>query len=551
MLAGCAWTQIGGLSTTADGQGVYFSNTDGSLRKRGSDESFLTKVYLLRDGQVTLLEDSYDLHTPQTPSSYLRPAVSADGRVVAINRELQCLVPGICIGIETTTTTIKTPDRTFMFPANAHVTANGRFAAIHTWNSVQLLDLSTGQLTYAGVRAGRGGQLVAEDGTVFASTAQGYQLVGPSMSAPFALVGLPFTTNLAGDASRIVYDTLSGSSGDRFEIHVYDVKSGTDWSPGPGMDPRLARDGRRYSYLRADDGSTPSGVTSTAQVWVGDAIAGTVRRLSNETDSIIDQTITGDGVAVIATTGTGRLLSIDTTSGAITQLLGSPGPPNLFVASVPGSYNEVVGPFPGGAPEVLIGIARARAVVLGRSPRGFAIQVPWEATGPMVLIRGNELAWERRPNSASVYFALEFLPAGPLEVNPRYGTKASSGTVTSYALHEDWSGPVNHENPARPGEIVHFYASGFGPVDGSVATGQPTPTDRLYSIRADTCKWSAAGDREKRPFDVLFAGLAPALVGVYQLDVRIPRDWKEPVFRAGCDTLEGPAATPTIEVQLP
>lgn len=91
-------------------------------------------------------------------------------------------------------------------------------------------------------------------------------------------------------------------------------------------------------------------------MWFGDAVTGVTRRLSSQPEGVSDQTITGDGSAVIAATRTGRLLSIDTATGAVTQLLGSPGPAALFFpTTIPGFYNEVVGSFPDGAPEILIG----------------------------------------------------------------------------------------------------------------------------------------------------------------------------------------------------
>ena len=37
---------------------------------------------------------------------------------------------------------------------------------------------------------------------------------------------------------------------------------------------------------------------------------------------------------------------------------------------------------------------------------------------------------------------------------------------------------------------------------------------------------------DPRPIDVVFAGLAPGLIGIYQFDFRIPLDWPYPVFNA-------------------
>jgi uncharacterized protein (TIGR03437 family) len=308
----------------------------------------------------------------------------------------------------------------------------------------------------------------------------------------------------------------------------------------------LAEDGRRFSYLLTEGEATLPWFADT-QVWIGDAVEGFTSRLSNEPEGISDQTVSGDGSVVIAATRTGRLLLIDTATGAVTQVLASPGPEGLFVPAVPGSYNEVVGSFPNGSPEVLI--ENVPAVVLGPSPRGYAIQIPWDTPGvspevpgalyPNIMLRGSEPAWERYLFGTVQNLFPRVLPVGPTGPDPPSGTLGAYSDVDSfaYAIHEDWSGPVNGDSPARPGEIIHFFGSGWGPVDGTVQTGQPTPSDRPYHI-ALQCDWRATGASRDvstgTSFDVLFAGLAPGLIGKYQLDLRIPPDWGAPVFDAFC-----------------
>jgi uncharacterized protein (TIGR03437 family) len=263
------------------------------------------------------------------------------------------------------------------------------------------------------------------------------------------------------------------------------------------------------------------------------------RRLFTETEGIVDQTIAGDGRAVIAVTTWARLLSIDTSSGAVRELLGSPGPEYLVFQAVPGSYSEVAGDFPDGPPEVLVG--KAAAVVLGPSPRGYALQIPWEAPVPPpysdVIVRGAEPVWERRVGGV-VGRHSAILPIGPTGPVGPLGMLGSYSSDVNYGIREDWSGPVNADNPARPGEIVHFFGTGWGAVDGVVQTGQPTPSDRPYRL-VEVCDWRAGGTvstplEALRPFEVLFAGLAPGLVGVYQIDLRIPADWNEGAFRGYC-----------------
>ena len=459
---------------------------------------------------------------------------------------------------------IQTATRTFQFPNHANLTANGRFAAIYTSPSspLQLLDLATGELTSVGEQVGSSGQFVAEDGTVLAQVNHGLgqpetiELVGPSKSGPLSFSN-GYQVVLAGNASRIVYDTI-GSSLSSLEIHVFDVGTNTDHYFGPGQLPMLAQDGRHFSYLQTEGDEPVSWLTDT-QVWIGDAITGSTRQLSNVPEGIVDQTIMGDGSAVIAATYTGRLLSFDTSTWVPTELLGSPGPAAPFLAPVRGSYNEVVGAFPKGPPEVLID--SVPVPVLGPSPIGYAIQVPWEVPQapayPALVLRGSEPLWERQLDIGVQNLSPAVLPVGSIGTISPSGTLGSYVGQLNYGIHQDWSGPITQDNPAHPGEIIHFYGSGWGPVDGTVATGQQTPSDRLYRITTP-CQWVATGataNLSSAPeIDVPFAGLAPGLVGVYQLDFQIPASWNDPIFEpfciyhSGSNTFEN--ATAPVDVEL-
>ena len=553
-----AHAQVGALSATSDGTVVYFAVTKSEIRQRASDQSFLPKMYAIRDGQLTLVDD-----TPPTrglPKQYTRASVSADGSIVAINHGVLCFYRYVCDGIIRATTVITTPSRTFTFEGRSHVTANGRFAVVY--GQVKRLDLVTGDLVAVGDPVASYGRFVSEDGTVLARTPLGCQLVGPSSSAAFDCPQSSRHVVLSGDASLIVYDVARPIVYDEagahtpYEIHVRNVQSRSVRSFGPGLDPTIAHDSRTLSYLRAVTGFTQ--LDSRFQVWIADAVTGTTRQLSNEPEGIIDQTITGDGRTVIAASVSGRLLSINTNTGAIHTLLAVPATGPLFAGpAVPGSYNEVPGNLVEGAPEVLFVPAQGRgstadtlsAVSLGPVPRGFAIQIPWEAGSNglnSVVVRGNERLWEWRATGVQWFFGTVL----PLDSSSSERCCSREAVRTAYAMHEDWSMPVRPETPARPGEVVHFFGTGFGPVEGAVPTGKPTPLDRYYPLRSDTCKWSTEVPyNQAAAVDVLFAGLAPGMTGMYQFDIRVPVDWTGSVFQPYCHTYVGYAYIPPIAVK--
>jgi enamine deaminase RidA (YjgF/YER057c/UK114 family) len=91
------------------------------------------------------------------------------------------------------------------------------------------------------------------------------------------------------------------------------------------------------------------------------------------------------------------------------------------------------------------------------------------------------------------------------------------------SVHQDFSGQITSGQPARSGEIIHLYGSGFGPVKPPVPDGVSAPAAVLSStVHPVTCGGLDASGNTT-PFPVLFSGLAPGMTGTYQLDVQLPR----------------------------
>ena len=86
-------------------------------------------------------------------------------------------------------------------------------------------------------------------------------------------------------------------------------------------------------------------------------------------------------------------------------------------------------------------------------------------------------------------------------------------------LKADFSGYVT-ELP-HPGEIIQLYMTGLGAVQGDVQTGKPAPLDSLRpSPEMSQCRFTP----QTTMADTLFAGLAPGLIGVYQVTFRMPQE---------------------------
>ncbi len=342
---------------------------------------------------------------------------------------------------------------------------------------------------------------------------------------------------LAEDASTIAYETFDQ------RIGVIDVASGQNRIVGPGMDVALANNGTRASYLNHPDVRSER----PQQIWVADPASGETRMLATIEEGLVDQTISGDGLTVIAATAKGRLLKIDVQSGKTTELVAATGPTlNLIRSAVPGSYNELAGeqgllPDPA---DVHLRVDGHAAPVLGTTIRGIAVQIPWEArTQPdpsnssevlrRVVVSVKEPRFEEVVPALVVDHYVYFLPIEqPSLAGPYY-----------FAAHADWKSVVKPDNPAHPGEIIHMYSMGWGRVNGKLETGQRTPTDRPYLITAP-CTWSAFSsdgpEATSEPLEALFSGLAPGLIGLFQQDFRVPQDWSAPQLLVACPGYFGP-----------
>ena len=77
--------------------------------------------------------------------------------------------------------------------------------------------------------------------------------------------------------------------------------------------------------------------------------------------------------------------------------------------------------------------------------------------------------------------------------------------------------PVDEQNGVRPGTYLEIYSTGLGPVDGAVVNGL-APTEHLLTAEPP------AATLDGRPIPVLFSGLLPGVVGVYQTNVLVPLD---------------------------
>jgi uncharacterized protein (TIGR03437 family) len=136
-------------------------------------------------------------------------------------------------------------------------------------------------------------------------------------------------------------------------------------------------------------------------------------------------------------------------------------------------------------------------------------QVPWE-------VQGMNLPYTVPAATIVVVNNGTLSPAMRAFFHPIFPTIVTSDGKQAVAVHADYS-VVTSQNPAHSGKAITFYGTGFGPVTPLPATGAPagsSPPSILNRVPSVTINAHNA--------TVLFAGLSPGSVGLYQFNVVIP-----------------------------
>jgi uncharacterized protein (TIGR03437 family) len=120
-----------------------------------------------------------------------------------------------------------------------------------------------------------------------------------------------------------------------------------------------------------------------------------------------------------------------------------------------------------------------------------------------------QVPWSTATGTASLAMNVAGQLGGPVNI-----TVVRTAPAIYIAQHAG-RGAVSVGDPAVPGETIVVYASGLGPVAGDVADGAAP----VGLVQTQTPVSATVGTQDAR---VTFAGLAPGMVGVYQVNVELP-----------------------------
>jgi len=141
--------------------------------------------------------------------------------------------------------------------------------------------------------------------------------------------------------------------------------------------------------------------------------------------------------------------------------------------------------------------------------------VPYEVTQYISI--ANFITVQVNNNGQLSHTITEFLNVG----TPGVFTNPADGLGYAAAEHVDGT-LVTQNSPAQPGETIAVYLTGLGQVIPPIADGTPGTSSAPYNQTTNTIYAAIDGSTTSAEGGVSYAGLAPTLTGLYQLNLTIP-----------------------------
>lgn len=299
--------------------------------------------------------------------------------------------------------------------------------------------------------------------------------------------------------------------------------------------------GLRGTYLYGDFGS--------GRLW------GLRRAASEWRNSLLLQT--GLNLSTFGQDEAGEVYVADYGSGAIHRIEAS-GAGEFEADAVVNGASSVPGLVAGSAATAFLaglydasGIAGAGAVPLPREIEGVRVLVDGEPAPLFGIANSNGLEqvnfqapFSLAGNTSAV---VRVVREGVFDAEVRVpvlaqqpGVFTLDGVHAVVVRHAD-NTLISQANPLRAGEYAYFYAAGLGAVSNAPGDGEAGPGEPL-AVALASPEVAIGGV----PCEVTFAGLAPGLVGVYQVNIRLGRG--TPSGRPDLVARQGEAASPPVRV---
>ncbi len=187
--------------------------------------------------------------------------------------------------------------------------------------------------------------------------------------------------------------------------------------------------------------------------------------------------------------------------GGVMTLYGTGFPATAVTASGP--------PFPATLGGVQVTVNGTAAPVYSVSPIQISAVVPFSATGSTATlvvtvngVKSNAVVVPLAPSSPGIFS----IPA--------------TGIGSAAALHANYS-VISATNPATQGEIISMYLTGLGGTTPAVSDGAAAPGKAPFALVNEPISIYVGGVQVPAS-QIYYAGLAPTLAGLYQVNFKIP-----------------------------
>lgn len=548
------WGQFTELAATDDGQDLYFSSP---LRIEPATASAPeSRIFHAGPKGIELFAERGALAPNNGSSSNSdgvgQAQVTGDGRLVGVTAHNVCPGGGPCptpVQVEGLLRGSKNVD---LGPGELQMSRNGRWAVliqtvIPTPGSTgaqsitaTLIDLQTNQSTpipqpmaNSGMVASNGAVLVTQNG------APGIWLQGqftPIFLSQLVGIGVAFRAfALSDDAGTLVFDKIPVASPGPSSLVALHLTTGSTTtfytSVSSAALPNflgITNDGSRVLYnVRAGQAAGPAFIANTSD-------GSSIPLPLDPGELATAGTLSGSGNAAYLVTTSGRIVKFSLSAGGASPAV-TIVPPSFYATPAgnlfaPGSMKHLQGVLPRSADQLAGHIILDGNIVpvLYAGADDIRVQIPWEQkTGRASLLLN--MTTESPFYQNDLIFVLPYA----LDIE-----RADAGQQTLLGLKlvkGDFSGLVTSQ--PQPGDLITGYFTGLGPVSGSVQTGMPAPTDSLRPIIGQlTCQFLPS----QSPMKTVYAGLAPLMIGLYQVTFQMPADaGKVPVTALQC-SVSGP-----------
>jgi uncharacterized protein (TIGR03437 family) len=348
----------------------------------------------------------------------------------------------------------------------------------------------------------------------------------------FQAPGNVYSYAIAPDGSVLFVQTRTGNFQDGFEYALFRIDAAN------GMQTEVFRSLDLFTFDISGDGARVLLASESRIGEPGDLMLwdGQVRKIATAEQGYKDLVVSDDGSVAYVVERSNRLIKVNLSTAETEEML-PPFPSNIQQDSygvTPGSAVRYHG-F-GFTKDIKLDSDAVGALpVIETTPAAIYVQAPWETPQDVTsTVRINKAG---NPFEASIglYAASRVTPWIATVEPPPYNWNPSETFIK--AAQPDFQSLVSADNPAASGSTIHAWLTGLGPLDRPVPTGAPGPDNPpARPLSGVACYLiGPGGNPPPTGIELPFVAYAPGLIGVYQVDMTIPKNWPTGASHLRCE----------------